>query len=145
MRRYGLELPLLPERTVAEIARIIPPFGVAQNPIDVTMQITANPGMIGQAAELLLREETVDALVVMLTTNAGAAALEVAKGVVRAARGSDKPVLVARVGAEFLAPESVAYYQEQQIPLFPMPDRVVKALKDLVDAGRVLGHTSAVE
>ena len=138
--RYGLELPLLPARTVEEIARIIPPFGVAQNPIDVTMQITANPGMIGQAAELLLREDDVDALIVMLTTNAGAAALEVAKGVVGAARGSDKPVLVARVGAEFLAPESVAYYQEQQIPLFPMPDRVVKALKALVDAGRYLGR-----
>ncbi|MDP8925077.1 MAG: acetate--CoA ligase family protein [Chloroflexota bacterium] len=138
--RYGLDLPLLPEPTVERIAEIIPPFGVAQNPIDVTMQITANPGMIGQAAELILREEGVDALIVMLTTNAGAAALEVAKGVVRAARSSDKPVLVARVGAEFLAPESVAYYQEQQIPLFPMPDRVVKVLNALVDAGRFQGR-----
>ena len=137
--RHGLELPLLPPDTVERIAQIVPPFGVSQNPIDVTMEITVNPGMVGRAAEVLLEEPCVDALVVLMTTNADPPALEVARGVVRAARASSKPVLVTRVGAEFLAPASIAYYQESRIPLFPIPDRAVKALKTMIDVGVALG------
>ena len=55
--------------------------------------------------------------------------------VAQAAAGSKKPVLVTRVGAEFLAPASVAFYQEAKLPLFPMPDRAVSALRAMVDAG----------
>jgi len=97
------------------------------------MEITVNPGMVGQVCEILLEEPGVDALIVLMTTNADPPARVVAEGVVHAARASAKPVIVARVGAEFLAPASIAYYQESRIPLFPMPDRAVKALKAMVD------------
>ncbi len=131
--RQGLQIPLLPAETVARIARIIPPFGVSQNPIDVTMEITVNPGMVGQVSEILLEESCIDALIVLMTTNADPPARVVAEGVVHAARAGGKPVIVARVGAEFLAPAAIAYYRESRIPLFPMPDRAVKALKAMVD------------
>ena len=137
--RHGLELPLLPSETVARIAEVVPPFGVSQNPIDVTMQITADPSMVGRVAEIVLAEDIVDALIVLMTTNADPPALTVAEGVVRAAGATTKPVLVARVGAEFLAPASVAYYGENRIPLFPMPDRAVKALRVMVEAGQGWG------
>jgi acyl-CoA synthetase (NDP forming) len=134
--RHGLELPLLPSETVARIAEVVPPFGVSQNPIDVTMQVTADPSMVGRVAEIVLAEDVVDALIVLMTTNADPPALTVAEGVVRAAGATMKPVLVARVGAEFLAPASVAYYAENRIPLFPMPDRAVKALRAMAEAGQ---------
>ncbi len=132
--RHGLVLPHLPAGTVARIAELIPPFGVSQNPIDVTMQITANPGMVGNVARLLLAEPEVDALIVLMTTNAGQPAVEVARGVVEAVRsGPAKPVLVVRVGAEYLAPEAVAYYRANRLPLYPMPDRAVTALRAMLD------------
>jgi acyl-CoA synthetase (NDP forming) len=131
--RHGLELPPLPAGTVERITEIVPPFGVSQNPVDVTIEITRNPGMIGQVAEIMLAEQSIDALVVLMTTNADPPALEVARGIVRAAGGSDKPVLLARVGAEFLAPASIACYRDARIPLVPMPDRVVRALRAMVD------------
>jgi acyl-CoA synthetase (NDP forming) len=143
--RHGLELPLLPAGTVARIAQIVPPFGVSQNPVDVTIEITRNPGMIGQVAEIMLAEQTVDALVVLMTTNADPPALEVARGVARAAGGSDKPVLLARVGAEFLAPASIAYYRDARIPLVPMPDRVVRALRAMVDVSEGSGRATSGE
>lgn len=133
--RHGLEIPLLEPATVDRIAAIIPAFGTSQNPVDVTIEVTRNPEMIGKVTEILLAEETIDAVVVLLTTNADPPALAVAQGVARAAAGSDKPVLVTRVGAEFLAPASVAFYQEARMPLVPMPDRAVKALRAMVDAG----------
>jgi acyl-CoA synthetase (NDP forming) len=133
--RHGLILPLLPETTERRVRDLIPAFGASQNPIDVTMEITVNPAMVGNVAEVVLAEECIDALVVLMTTNADPPALEVTRGVVRAAAASDKPVIVARVGAEFLAPDSVAYYRSSRIPLFPMPDRAVRALKAMVDYG----------
>jgi acyl-CoA synthetase (NDP forming) len=133
--RHGLALPLLPEATVQRVRDLIPPFGASQNPIDVTMEITVNPAMVGKVAEVVLAEECIDALVVLMTTNADPPALAVARGVVGAAAAGDKPVIVARVGAEFLAPESVPYYRASRIPLFPMPDRAVRALKAMVSYG----------
>lgn len=133
--RHGLEIPLLEPATVARIAAVIPPFGASQNPVDVTIEVTRNPEMIGKVTELLLAEETIDAVIVLLTTNADPPALAVARGVAQAAEGSDKPVLVTRVGADFLAPASVAFYREARLPLYPMPDRAVKALRAMIDAG----------
>jgi acyl-CoA synthetase (NDP forming) len=132
--RHGLEIPLLEPATVARIAGIIPPFGTSQNPVDVTVEVTRNPEMIGQVTEILLAEATIDAVVVLLTTNADPPALAVAQAVAQAVAGTDKPVLVTRVGAEFLAPASVAFYREARMPLFSMPDRAVKALRAMVDA-----------
>ncbi|HUZ01522.1 MAG TPA: acetate--CoA ligase family protein [Thermomicrobiaceae bacterium] len=138
--RHGLELPALSDDARQRIQAVIPPFGVSQNPVDVTMQITVNPGMVGQVAEVMLGEDTVDALLVLMTTNADPPALEVAKGVVRAASSATKPVIVVRVGAESLAPESVPYYRASRVPLFPMPDRAVRALRAMVAYGsRIAG------
>jgi acyl-CoA synthetase (NDP forming) len=135
--RHGLEVPLLADATLAQIRAIIPPFGAAQNPVDVTVEVTRNPEMIGQVTELLLADEGIDAVVVLMTTNADPPALTVAQGVVRAVKGATKPVIVTRVGAEFLAPASVALYQESRLPLYPMPDRAVKALRAMVEIGAV--------
>jgi acetate---CoA ligase (ADP-forming) len=137
--RYGLEIPELSSETVERIAEIIPPFGAAQNPVDVTVEVTRNPEMIGRVTRILLAEKSIDALVVLMTTNADPPALEVAKGVVAAAKETDKPVLVTRVGADFLAPSSVAYYRQARLPLYPMPDRAVKALRAMVDIAEAHG------
>lgn len=134
--RHGLTIPLLSHSAQARIASLIPPYGAAQNPVDVTMQINVNPQMIGQVLDAMAAEGTIDALLVMLTTNADPPATEVARGVVQVARHSDKPVLVARVGAEFLAPQALSHYRKHRIPVFPMPDRAVKALKAMTDYAR---------
>jgi acyl-CoA synthetase (NDP forming) len=138
--RHGLELPLLPEATRQRVRELIPPFGASQNPIDVTMEITVNPAMVGRVAQVLLAEDRVDALVVLMTTNADPPALEVTRGVVRAASAGAKPVIVVRVGAEFLAPDSVAQYRAARIPLFPMPDRAVRVLRAMVDYGAQIAN-----
>lgn len=135
--RHGLELPAFGAEAHRRIAALIPSFGVSQNPIDMTMEITVNPSVAGRLAEIVLEDPGIDALIVLLTTNADPPAFEIAKGVVNAARGSDKPVLVTRVGAEFLAPRSVAFYRESHIPLFVMPDQVVRALRVMVEFGTI--------
>jgi acetate---CoA ligase (ADP-forming) len=132
--RLGLELPLFSDETVEQIARIIPAFGKSQNPIDVTAGVGNRPSMIPDIVRLVLEEPTVDSVLVMLTTNAGPAALEMARGISEVAYGSKKPVIVSRVGADALAPDAVEHYQAHRIPLFPMPERAVQALSVMVRA-----------
>ena len=137
--RNGLELPAFAPSTQRRIAELLPSFGVSQNPIDMTMQITVDPQIVGRVAETVLADEGIDALVVLLTTNADPPAFEVAQGVVRAARSSTKPVIVTRLGAEFLAPTSVQHYRESRIPLFVMPEQAVRALRVMAEMGRPHG------
>lgn len=134
--RNGLELPAFAPSTHRRIAELLPSFGVSQNPIDMTMQITTEPKVVGRVAEIVLEDEGIDALVVLLTTNADPPAYEIAQGVVRAAHGSTKPVIVTRLGAEFLAPTSVQHYRESRIPLFVMPEQAVRALRVMTEMGR---------
>jgi acyl-CoA synthetase (NDP forming) len=141
--RRNLEMAQLSAETVSAISDVIPVFGVPTNPVDVTMEVTVRPAMLGRVAELVLRDPGVDALFVMLTTNADPPAQQVAEGVIAAASSSGKPVVVSRLGAEFLAPVSLAMYREARIPVFAMPERAVNVLRALVDRAEMAAeHTS---
>lgn len=137
--KVGLEIPPLNERTRRRVAAAIPEFGVSDNPVDLTAQVMVNPGMFAHVLDALLEESAFDALVMMLTTNADPAAIEVARSVVASASRSGKPTLVVRTGAESLAPRALEVYAQGRVPVFPMPDRAVRALRGMVawtDAGR---------
>lgn len=124
----GLELPPLRGKTKARVIEAIPPFGRAENPVDVTMQINVRPQMVGEVVQAMLDDDDFDSVLLMMTSNADPPAIEVARGVIEAARGSVKPVIVARMGAEELAPESLKMYEDARIPVVPMSDRAVASL-----------------
>jgi acyl-CoA synthetase (NDP forming) len=136
--RRGLPLAKLSAETVRAIAEVIPAFGVPTNPVDVTMDVTVRPAMISDVAAAVLRDPGVDALLVMLTTNADPPAIEVAKGLIAVVASATKPVLISRLGADFLAPESLAMYRAAKIPLYPTPERAVTVLRALADADDAL-------
>jgi acetate---CoA ligase (ADP-forming) len=144
--RRGLPLAQLSSETTSAIARVIPTFGVSTNPVDVTMDVTVRPTMISEVATTVLQDPGVDALLVMLTTNADPPAIEVAKGLIAAVAVATKPVLICRLGADFLAPESVTMYRAAKIPLYPVPERAVVVLRALADAaGMAAGQSRRVE
>jgi acyl-CoA synthetase (NDP forming) len=60
---FGLELPALPDRAKASLLSIIPEFGNAANPCDVTAQILANRESLSQSAGALLGEDCYGLLV----------------------------------------------------------------------------------
>lgn len=124
----GLDLPRFSPEVRASVADVIPAFGAPENPVDVTIEVNSHPGMLGSVSRILLDSAEIDALIVLLTTNADPAATHVAEGVVAAVEGTAKPVLVTRVGADSLAPGALARYREARIPVFPMPERAVRAL-----------------
>jgi acyl-CoA synthetase (NDP forming) len=124
----GLDLPRLSPQVRARVADAIPPFGAPDNPVDVTIEVNSQPDMLGSVSRILLDSAEIDALIVLLTTNADPAATHVAEGVIAAVAGTTKPVIVTRVGGDSLAPGALASYREARIPVFPMPERAVRAL-----------------
>jgi acyl-CoA synthetase (NDP forming) len=133
-----MELAELHPETVRQVAAVIPPFGVSSNPIDVTMEVTVRPGMMAELAGLLLEDAGVDALLIVLTTNADPPAFGVAQGLVELVATAAKPIVVARVGAETLAPRSMALYREAGVPVFPMPDRAVRVLRAVAERAELV-------
>jgi acetate---CoA ligase (ADP-forming) len=136
----GFVLPRLSELERAQIERIVPAYASTDNPIDVTMEVTTRPTMVADVAEVLVTSPSLDAVVILLTTNADPPAKVVADGVARINASSDKPILVVRVGADFLAPQALEIYRRNRIPVFPMPERAMAALRGMWES-RVSAET----
>src|SRR5262249_24135858 len=60
---FGLEFPDLTEPTKGELEKIMPTFASIANPMDVTAEAVARPGILTQAAEGILKDPNVDNLV----------------------------------------------------------------------------------
>ncbi|MGW1679427.1 acetate--CoA ligase family protein [Saccharopolyspora sp. NPDC002376] len=91
----GLVLPELDSATQAVLTPLIPAFGSAVNPVDVTAQVIDDAGQFGAVCDAVAASDEVDAVLVVLTTIGGAAASEVAESILRAAKRSTKPFVVA--------------------------------------------------
>jgi hypothetical protein len=68
--QVGLELPIRLAVTQHKLDEIIPAYGSAHNPIDLTTAVYARPGMAGEVIELLRDSGAVDDVLVQLNTNA---------------------------------------------------------------------------
>lgn len=133
----GLEVPELTESSDT-IKQLIPPFGSAQNPVDVTAEIIAKPEMFKQVLEALAEDPNVDAIIVMLTTNSDPGATIIAKAITEVFKSHDKPIVVGRLGAEMIAPQAIAFYQEEKFPVYPTPERVVNVMDHLVKYSQIV-------
>jgi acyl-CoA synthetase (NDP forming) len=133
----GMELPLLNE-TSEIIKELIPPFGSAQNPVDVTAEIIAKPEMFKKVLETLVEDEQLDGVIVMLTTNADPGATVIAQAILDVFKTHDKPIVVGRLGADMIAPQAMALYQREHFPVYPTPERVVNVMHYLVKYHQIL-------
>lgn len=133
----GLEVPDLPKSSEI-IKQIIPPFGSAQNPIDVTAEVIAKPEMFKKVLETLADDPDVDGVIVMLTTNSDPGATVIAQAIMDVFKHQNKPIVVGRLGAEMIAPQAMALYQQECFPIYPTPERVVNVMDYLVKYSRIL-------
>lgn len=133
----GLDVPSLPKSSEV-IKQLIPPFGSTQNPIDVTAEIISKPEMFKKVLETLVEDSDVDGVIVMLTTNADPGASVIAKAIVDVFKHHNKPIVLGRVGADTIAPEAMAYYQNERFPVYSTPERVVEVMHYLVRYSQIL-------
>lgn len=134
----GLDVVKLPEIVEAVIRQYIPTFGSYKNPVDITAEVLSKPEIFKKVLEILVAEQHIDAVIIMLTTSADPVASKVAQAIIEIAQSCKKPLLITRMGAEFLAPQALPLLIKHNMPVYPTPDRVVKVLKAMVQYSKFL-------
>ncbi len=125
----GLEVTTLAGSTATALAKKLPAAASVGNPIDVLGD--ADPGRYADALNAAQDDDSVDAIIVILTPQAMTNPLETARAIESNTR-NEKPILVSFMGGADVTPgreELVA----SNLPDYPAPERAVAALKAMVD------------
>ena len=134
--RAGLALPTFSDHSARAIREVIPAFGTSSNPVDVTLGASTNPRIVGDVVEALMNEPEMDAILVVLSSNARTPALRMAEHLVCLNERLDKPLVIARIAAEYLATEALEHYRTNRVPVYSTPERAVAVLAAMAAAGR---------
>ena len=126
-----MQLAELEPATIADLSAVVPSYGNATNPVDVTAAVMAEPGLFEKCVDRLAADPGVDAIVACFAVLVGADVTRIARalGAVRTRTGL--PVLAVRTGAASLAPEGAAVLAANGVPVYPTPERAVAALQAL--------------
>ena len=119
----GLPLAELSSQTVEGLTRVLPANWSHGNPVDLIGD--ADASRYEAAVSLCLADPNVDGVLAILTPQAMTAPTEVARAVVRSARGSEKPLLAAWMGKEQVS-EGREVFKAVRIPVFPTPEPAVE-------------------
>jgi acyl-CoA synthetase (NDP forming) len=128
---HGLELATFGAATGAALRDIVPAFGSAENPVDITATVMSDPALFDRCLDAVADDPQVDAVVACFCVLTGDDVDRMVDSLARVATRTGKPVLVARTGADFLAPKAASALRIAGIPAYPTPARAVRALAGL--------------
>ena len=132
----GLEIPELNQETQSKLRQVVPVFGSVKNPVDMTAELTATPGLLGKCLEIVLNDSTTDSILLFLGANrknALSLSQDIITAVNESRRVKGKPLLVAWMAAPA---EAVEVLRKANVPLLFDGVRAVNALARLVELPR---------
>ena len=125
LERTGLELAAVDPATVERLRTKLPTAASFYNPIDCLGD--ADAARYSFAAEAVLADPNVDAVIALLTPQTSTQALETAQGLARAQGQAGKPVLSCFMGGAAMQ-EAIAHLVTHRLPCYPYPERAVDSL-----------------
>lgn len=129
----GLTIPDLDEKTTKDIEAVIPPYGSALNPVDITAQVINTAEDFVKVLEAMLAYEKIDALVIVVTQITGEPGRLMAEDIVRISKQTRKPMTVAWTTSDVLVGDNLNLLMEGGVQVFKSPVRAVKALGGLMN------------
>ncbi|MCJ7830127.1 MAG: acetate--CoA ligase family protein, partial [Desulfobacterales bacterium] len=129
----GFEVPELGPATQERLAAVIPAFGTLKNPVDMTAELLATPGLLRQCLEIILADGDTDAILLFLGMNrkSGARLAQDIVDVMTDPRRSEaKPLVVSWMAAPA---DGVGIFREAGLPLLFDGVRAVNCLAKLRD------------
>ncbi len=131
----GGALARLTGETMRVLNESLPPQWSRRNPVDVLGD--AKSKLVAKAAQIVLQDPGVDALLVIITPQAMTNPTAVAKEISAQAAATAKPVLAAWLGGAAMR-EGTNLLNEAGVPTYPTPEQAVKAFMTLVSYARNL-------
>ncbi|KJS50652.1 MAG: acyl-CoA synthetase, partial [Peptococcaceae bacterium BRH_c23] len=127
---WGLQVPELSEALQEEVRKVIPSFGCAQNPVDVTAQSLNQGEEFKKCLKILLASDELDMLIVAITMATGKIAEKIGRDIAEAALDTDKPLVVCWSVGQVAKP-GFDVLKDAEVPLYHSPARAAKALGSL--------------
>ncbi len=131
----GGTMARLSEATMRLLDENLPPQWSRRNPVDVLGD--AKSKLVAKAAQFILQDEGVDALLVIVTPQAMTNPAAIAREVSAIASGTAKPVLAAWLGGMSMK-EGVQILNDAGVPSYTTPEQAVNAFMTLVGYARNL-------
>ena len=128
---FGLKMNPLSATTRERIGVVIPPYGSAINPVDITAQALNDERLFVETLQAVVEDDDVDAVVV--TTTFGTELLrKLCLELVEMDRLTHKPLLVTLTMSRELTEDGLSILREAHIPVYQSPYRTTRALSYLV-------------
>ena len=125
----GLELAELEPKTIAALDEFIPSYGNSTNPVDVTAAVISSPELFEKCMSILVNDMNVDAIIAAFCVLVGDDVERIANALGAAGKVRSLPIVVARTGAQSLAPLAAKKLAQFNIPVYPTPERAARALE----------------
>jgi acetyltransferase len=124
----GGKLVELTNDTIQKLNDYLPPFWSHGNPVDVLGDAT--PERFARAAEIVLTDENVDAVLVILTPQAMTLPTETAKAICELAEKTSKPIMAAWLGGISMH-AGISVFNNAGISVFETPEQAIRAFMTL--------------
>jgi len=131
----------LTEDTTSKLRGLLPPAASVHNPVD--MLASAGPSEYGACLSALLEDDGVDGVMVILPPPPMTTAAEVAGAIIPLIRSTAKPVVLALMGEELIAP-AARLFRQSRVPDYRFPERAASALKVLADRAEQLASPDEI-
>ncbi len=124
----GLKIAELSKRTMAALAKVVPPEASTRNPVDLIA--SADADRYRKALRIVMRDPNVDGLLVLFVSPIMIDSVAVAEAIVEETRG-DKPVLACLMGRE-RGSEAQELLRKNGIPVFRYPEDAARVMQKVV-------------
>jgi acetyltransferase len=129
----NLDIPELDAKTQAAIMEVIPDYGSAMNPVDVTAAVlnTAEDFMV--VLEKMEANPDIDALVIVVTMITGEPGKNMAEDIVKMSKKTKKPLTVAWTAGDQVMGDNQRVLVEGGVQMYRSPVRAVRAMGSLMN------------
>ncbi|MFC2111513.1 acetate--CoA ligase family protein, partial [Bacteroidota bacterium] len=128
-----LEIPELDKKTTDEIMKVIPPYGSALNPVDVTAQVINEAEDFMKVLQAMIAYPNIDALVIVVTQITGEQGKRMAEDIVKMSKQTKKPLTVAWTTGDILVGDNLKILTEGDVQWYKSPVRAVRAMGELMN------------
>jgi acetyltransferase len=125
----------LSQTTVSELNQCLPPYWSHRNPVDVLGD--ARSKRIAKAVEIVIKDNGVDAILVIITPQAMTNPTSIAKSIGKLSITTSKPILAAWLGGKSMR-DGIQILNEAGVASYMTPEQAVHAFMTLVDYSRNL-------
>ncbi len=133
----GLKLAEFSEHTVEVLSSHLPAAANVHNPVDVIGD--ASRDRYEKALDAVIKDESVDGALVILTPQSMTNAMGTAEAIVQIAKQTPKPIVCSFMGI-FDVSEGVKFLKQHTIPTYKFPENAAKALGILYKYSRWLNR-----